>query len=385
MTMKKILSMITLTVLMVALAGSCTKNLEERLDKADTDLAGVRTAIGQYEKLQSDITSVIQSLQNEVGGRPASEQQTVWECIAALQSQNNTVSAAISALNALVGEESVSDQIAEALAELTDSYDLDNLEATLQELKAGVAEKFDPELLKSKVAKLSKTVRNFDIYLAKLLEIEGQIQSVSIIPDYDDGSVKIEDGVIELMCVITPASVLSDISNPYEIFTLTLSYGPATKSGESEEIYFDNIEPYDRERGILRFTADISDYIPEDDSQTLTVSINVKFGGTTLTSGLVKVTSVPDIDGDGVPNSIDECPDTPAGVAVDDKGCPLDSDGDGVADYLDKCPGTPLAAQGFVDENGCPTDKDGDGVYDYEDKCPETPGIKENKGCPEIK
>jgi len=28
------------------------------------------------------------------------------------------------------------------------------------------------------------------------------------------------------------------------------------------------------------------------------------------------------------------------GVAVDSKGCPLDTDGDGVYDYLDKCPGT---------------------------------------------
>ena len=40
--MKKILSMIALTVLMVALAGSCTKNFEERLDKTDADVATLR-------------------------------------------------------------------------------------------------------------------------------------------------------------------------------------------------------------------------------------------------------------------------------------------------------------------------------------------------------
>ena len=45
---------------------------------------------------------------------------------------------------------------------------------------------------------------------------------------------------------------------------------------------------------------------------------------------------------DGVPqDSRDKCPGTPAGVAVDKDGCPLDSDKDGVPDYLDKCPGTP--------------------------------------------
>ena len=92
-----------------------------------------------------------------------------------------------------------------------------------------------------------------------------------------------------------------------------------------------------------------------------------------------------DEDKDGVPDYLDKCPSTPAGVQVDTLGCPIDTDGDGVADYLDKCPGTPAAAKGYVDENGCPTDKDGDGVFDFEDKCPDTPGIKENKGCPEIK
>ena len=59
----------------------------------------------------------------------------------------------------------------------------------------------------------------------------------------------------------------------------------------------------------------------------------------------------PDSDGDGVPDSRDECPGTPAGVAVTSFGCPRDADGDGVPDYLDKCPGTPSGAK--VDSDGC--------------------------------
>ena len=31
-----------------------------------------------------------------------------------------------------------------------------------------------------------------------------------------------------------------------------------------------------------------------------------------------------DSDGDGVPNGIDQCPDTPAGLKVDAKGCPIE-------------------------------------------------------------
>lgn len=59
-----------------------------------------------------------------------------------------------------------------------------------------------------------------------------------------------------------------------------------------------------------------------------------------------------DSDGDHVPDSLDRCPGTPAGVAVDKYGCPLDFDKDGVPDYLDKCPDTPVGV--FVGKDGCP-------------------------------
>jgi len=97
---------------------------------------------------------------------------------------------------------------------------------------------------------------------------------------------------------------------------------------------------------------------------------------------VVDVFLYPDDDGDGVPNHLDKCPDTPRGVKVDAVGCPLDTDGDGVPDYLDKCPGTPKGVE--VDANGCPIDSDGDGVPDYLDKCPNTPnGVKvDRNGCP---
>jgi len=66
---------------------------------------------------------------------------------------------------------------------------------------------------------------------------------------------------------------------------------------------------------------------------------------------------LPDADGDGVTDQFDKCPDTPAGVAVDAHGCPLDTDGDGVPDYKDKQLITPTECQ--------PVDADGVG------KCPD--------------
>ena len=88
-----------------------------------------------------------------------------------------------------------------------------------------------------------------------------------------------------------------------------------------------------------------------------------------------------DFDNDGVVDSLDKCPNTAAGVAVDETGCPKDFDKDGVPDTFDKCPNT---AEGIeVDSTGCPKDSDNDGIPDSKDKCPSTEaGAKvDSTGC----
>jgi len=111
-----------------------------------------------------------------------------------------------------------------------------------------------------------------------------------------------------------------------------------------------------------------------------------------------------DTDLDGVPDKLDQCPNTPAGTSVDEKGCPTDDDKDGVVNGSDLCPNTPAGetvdasgcsasqkdddrdgvmnsrdkcantpAGAAVDQNGCPKDDDGDGVTNAADRCPNTP------------
>ncbi|PPI84869.1 hypothetical protein KEHDKFFH_06585 [Marinobacter maroccanus] len=77
-----------------------------------------------------------------------------------------------------------------------------------------------------------------------------------------------------------------------------------------------------------------------------------------------------DSDSDGVPDSRDQCPGTPAGVAVDSTGCEPDGDRDGVVDRRDDCPNTPRGAE--VDNRGCELDSDNDGVVNSQDLCPNT-------------
>ncbi len=104
--------------------------------------------------------------------------------------------------------------------------------------------------------------------------------------------------------------------------------------------------------------------------------------------GMIDANGCPlDTDGDGVEDYLDICPETSAEAngLVDKFGCPIDTDRDGVYDYCDQCPNTLPETRNFVDTNGCPLDSDADGVYDYEDLCPTIAGVKENRGCPEIK
>lgn len=80
-------------------------------------------------------------------------------------------------------------------------------------------------------------------------------------------------------------------------------------------------------------------------------------------SGDVPVTPEPtptvpvtqDSDGDGIVDTNDLCPNTPAGTTVSSGGCPVtatkDTDGDGVADTIDACPNTPAGTA--VDATGC--------------------------------
>lgn len=125
----------------------------------------------------------------------------------------------------------------------------------------------------------------------------------------------------------------------------------------------------------------------DEDSRNLsdritTVGLSFAFGA--KAAPMPVVAADPDSDGDGVRDSMDACPNTPAGHKVDSRGCSLDSDGDGVVDADDQCPNTYRGAT--VDAKGCELDDDNDGVVNRLDDCPNTAaGVRVDvNGC-EIK
>lgn len=106
--------------------------------------------------------------------------------------------------------------------------------------------------------------------------------------------------------------------------------------------------------------------------------------------GNTRSCSLPDTDGDGVPDQDDYC-ETPSNEIdnVDSIGCTKqggsDNDGDGIPDNFDACDSPPGATVG---PDGCSIemddkDTDRDGVNDNEDSCPfDGSGIIDGAGCP---
>ncbi|MCP4892467.1 MAG: hypothetical protein GY911_01460, partial [Actinomycetales bacterium] len=92
-----------------------------------------------------------------------------------------------------------------------------------------------------------------------------------------------------------------------------------------------------------------------------------------------------DIDGDGISDCYDNCPDDPNKTEPGACGCGVadtDSDGDGTPDCLDNCPDDPNKTEpGACGCGVADTDTDGDGTPDCLDSCPTDPNKTEPGDC----
>jgi hypothetical protein len=142
--------------------------------------------------------------------------------------------------------------------------------------------------------------------------------------------------------------------------------------------------------GDLHLASSISSVV--DQGQTLS-EVTVDYDTDVRTAGSYDIGadetgSAPatDNDNDGVPNDVDNCPDTANADQADLDGdgigdvCDPDIDGDGIANESDNCPTTENPGQEDADNDGigdaCDsstmTDSDNDGVEDSADNCPDT-------------
>jgi OOP family OmpA-OmpF porin len=100
-------------------------------------------------------------------------------------------------------------------------------------------------------------------------------------------------------------------------------------------------------RGDLRFVHGTG-----DDDTTTSASVGLHFALGKKPEAPAPTPVEGDADRDGVLDSQDQCPGTPTGISVDQRGCPLDDDRDGVPNYQDDCPNT-TDRKARIDARGC--------------------------------
>ena len=141
--------------------------------------------------------------------------------------------------------------------------------------------------------------------------------------------------------------------------------GPDLEGYVEETLTFDGSRSSDSEGVIVSYDWDFGDGTVDSGiiaihaysiagTYTVTLTVTNDQGLTGTDTSQVVISEVLDQDGDGVPDNLDQCPNTPAGEVVDAVGCSgtqLDDDNDGVDNVIDQCPTTPAGA--VVDANGC--------------------------------
>jgi len=122
--------------------------------------------------------------------------------------------------------------------------------------------------------------------------------------------------------------------------------------------------------------------IPANQSSTILIDVSTPV---TCSAEIDVISDLEDVDsdGDGIIDSLDNCPLVPNAAQTDLDGdgtgdaCDADTDGDGVGDGVDNCVFVPNPDQFDVDGDGlgdaCDGDLDGDGVGDELDNCVEAP------------
>jgi len=154
---------------------------------------------------------------------------------------------------------------------------------------------------------------------------------------------------------------------------LSMEFASAPYAEEPKKVYERYLGPRDKDHDGIPDTVDACPDIPgppSDDAAT---------NGCPL---------APDRDQDGIADTEDACPDEPGSrnADPDQNGCPPDADNDGIPDSEDKCPLRAGTEQTGTGQNGCPPDSDKDGVLDEDDACPDIPGAvsknPQDNGCP---
>ena len=127
--------------------------------------------------------------------------------------------------------------------------------------------------LSDRVAKVEKDMKEMRTDINALVQM---IQTVTIIPTYDNGNVKVADDTLSIACSITPVTAAKDLKA--ENFTILVNRVLKTKALNIQKVKVEEKFFTKDKEGNFEMKVFVGDCLPEPEDSTITVAINVRTG-----------------------------------------------------------------------------------------------------------
>lgn len=316
----------------LSIAVSSISNILSMLQISITDLEDdiIRIGVELREKLEGAISELeddISSLRTEIDDKilvaimDSEDSITEWvndllEGYYTAAKVDEKISALNTAIDAAKGTANERiDSVATELTALKEAVDTAkaNIRVEYEDAIATAINEYDGEIrnaLKDSILAVNGRIEALDTRVtsleSRMLAIEdnvgkllAMIQSVSITPAYDDGSVEAVNGILTLKCIVSPAEALSGMESLKDSLMIYAdSVKVKTKASPAYmEIKVSEASVLDAEQGAITLKADISEYLPKSADKALTVALNIRNGISNFTTEFVKVENVKTIAG----------------------------------------------------------------------------------------
>ena len=305
---------VTVTGISTTLAG-----VQTSISGLDTKIDGIDAALqGRIADAKTELEGKIADLKTELEGKIAeaistsettlkgwvNERLSAYCTIAQMEAEIADLQSEIDALKNSKADKAKIDEL---------ETSLDKLSADLSQAKADIKsayEKAIKDAIEGNDGYITETIKNaIDDANTNITALTGRvetlestvaalsgdvdalkamIQTVSVIPAYNDGSLKAEGGILTINCVITPKDAVDGLTK--DNFTV-LTSEVLTRSGLYGTIAIANDEDLvlDTDNGTATIRVDVSAVLPAEADKALTVALNVKNGISDYTTDFVPV------------------------------------------------------------------------------------------------
>lgn len=231
-----------------------------------TELAGIKQSISSLEiNLRTEIESAITASEASMSGW-VSEQFSGYYTITQMDAKLKALADSDAAAKQSMSE--LSEALAEAKTDLATAYTQAIAEAIINH-EGTITTKIAADIRTATDA-LRAQIDALDL---RMSAIEGMIQSITVIPAYSDGTLKVSStGILYISCIISPVSSATGLTkNDIKVLvTSAVTRGSSITTFDVSEILVDGTD------GEVEIMSDISSVLPIEAGETILAALNIK-------------------------------------------------------------------------------------------------------------